>query len=253
MRRLRDSAPIVAWVVVMLVGGCAAIEGLRQSAYVERLRAQDQQERAAAIGTLAAQSQEALDRLSQSLPADVEWQNARELIGDIKAAQNVIADRSSDVEGEASISEKWQTASSEVAGDPKRRLKPQTDEERAALRDFQERSHTVGRIRRAARGVGRIFRPGATEGQATSTGGSWGGALVGGLALTLLGGGGTLATLGRRAMKKITAQIESAQDARIEHSETERQREQKVNDLAEKIELMQVQMTALQKSLGEKA
>lgn len=221
------------WMGLIILGGCATLEGIRQSAYVERLRAQQQQERADEIRVLAAQTQDALEVIAAALPVDGEkTESATQLLTQIGEAQGMIVDRASRIDGGARKSEEWQTASAECAGPPKKPIEPDTDQEDDARRDFQKRAQTVGRIRRATQTMGRIIRglPARTNQPAESTGG-WAGLLAAGLGVTVLGGGGAITTLMRRTVKSVKSEIAGMTAARLEHGEAEAERAKQISDL----------------------
>ncbi len=230
------------WLVVLVIGGCATAEGLRQYAQIEQLRSQQQQQRSDEIRQLAAQVQNALQVLDATIPA--EDQEARALLDGIANVQGMIVERAVSITDGAVDSEEWSSAAGELVGKPKNPAHPDTPEEDLARADFRRRARMAGQMREAAKGLGNLITSAATGRRSSGQSGSNGLiAIVGGVAAAVFGGGGLAGVLGRRALRKVTEGVDQ-----VRHEDAERRARDEKRD-ADHLE-MQQQVASLAELAG---
>lgn len=202
----------VMWVVgavLFVLAGCGVVEGLRQSAYVEQLRAAQQQARAQDMNAIMGVCQAATAQLTVAV------QDTPELVSvltQLQRAHALAVDKAAEIEVAANKSENWQRADSAVVGTPKHPIRPDTDAEDIARSAFISRAETIERLRTLAGGLGSALgdiernlgtpRPQASNGTSTNA------LIYGGGALASLIAGGGIAKL----LKKVSTigQIVSA-------------------------------------------
>lgn len=174
-------------ILLIMVGGCV-IAGVKTLMPVEKARAQDMRERGIEI-------QQHAQAIKNQLPPDMS--------GDVYERLSIIEEEGGEVEANAIKSEKWHTAGEKAVGAPKEEVKPNTDEETAALTDFEKKAATVGKVRNAL-SAGKALVGGGT---ATASGGN--GGLIG-----LLGGGGTATGVGGLLFMLLRKKLKQAEDNR---------------------------------------
>lgn len=246
---MKRNASLWLWVAVIIVGGCATVEGLRQCAHVERIRAQQQQERADEIRRLAAEAQNAMMVVRELMPEDKS--GLAELVDGIDKTQGMIVERAVAIEAGARRSEEWQTADSQTMGQPKKPLEPDTTQEDDARAGFQQRARTVARIRGAAKSLGAVItgrplRGGALSGSSKT---GWGAALLGGT-LLMVGGGGAAAEVGRRLLKSVKATVQAVAQKDQERDDKDASRERRHEDLEQQMTRLTEMVSEVQASLA---
>lgn len=195
---MRDSilfVVVLATGVVLVMCGCAPLDGFKQLADVESARAVQQQERAKAIMNDAAEVYLAMTTVE--VPVEVTEK--------VKA----ISKTADDIGAAAVKSEAWHVAMSTAVGPPVAAIAPDTDAEVAARSDFQQRSEVAGRMRewgavaiRAATG-----RPTQAPASTSSSGSGW---------LGLLGFlGGPAGMAGVMGYKKLRSKKDEEQDKEL--------------------------------------
>ena len=239
------------WFVLIVVGGCATVEGLRQCAHVERIRAQQQQQRADEIVALAAQAQNVMPILKESVPED-DQSGMLQLLDGLEKSQAMIVERAVDIQSGAKRSEEWQTADAEVVGQPKQAIEPDTPAEDDARVGFQSRARTAARIRSAATSLksmvtGLPIRAGAQSG---SSNGGLVAALIG-TGVMLLGGGGAGVLKVRKVVRAISQTAQSVAQKDQERDEKESIREDRHSELERQMSELTNLVAQVQQSLQD--
>lgn len=229
------------WLFLLVLGGCALTEGLRQSAYVGRIRAQDGQQLAGETRILAARSQEALNALSASIPEEVAVQ-LRPHIRAVAEAQEAIVERAAKLETSSMRSEEWQTAATEALGDPKQPVRPDTPEEDDARADFQRAARTAGRVRAMGHQLGAMAGIPQSNSQPQAQADGILPLAVGGL--TALAGGSGLLALARRMLRGIKLDVETAKAKADGHESSVEELKAQVSRLTQTLEELQKLLAA---------
>jgi hypothetical protein len=182
----------VVGAVLFVLAGCGVMEGLRQSAYVERARAEQQQRRSQDLNAILGVCQDATSLVEQVVKDSPELVN---VLGQLQAAHEMAVEKAAEIEIAATKSENWQRADAATVGTPKNPILPDTAAEDAALSTFISRAETIEKLRAIAGGLGSAIgdmkrnmrAPPAPASEGTSTT-----ALIygGGALASLLAGGG---------------------------------------------------------------
>jgi hypothetical protein len=239
-------AVLAAIGLVILAGvGCTPVERLRQGAVVQRLRAEQDRERAQAIMAITGQVQDATRVVIAALDAE-EHEPIRSVVQDVRDAQEIVVTHAAAIEQSTNLAEKWGRATERVLGEPRVSVRPGTPEEETALADFSRAAQTLGALRAARSTIGNLFGPSPLAGQ--SAGGAavpGAGYAAAGLIALLTGGGGTM--LIRRLLQRVSALGQTSEA----HQTEDRQRDQRTRDLEDQMERLSEGMDLLQARIAQ--
>ncbi len=226
----RAAVSLWLWLAVVLIGGCALTEGMRQAAQVEESRALQQQQRTDEMQTILGEVQDALSAVAAAIPGE-EAQPIRDTLARAQDAVGMVVERAISVHAGAQRSEEWAEATGNVVGPPERQIRPDTPEEDHARADFRRRARVIARVRQARENLSNVMggRP-SVGGSASAAGNGLG--VIGGIAAILLGGGGLTAALGRRARKRLQQTFESSNE---EHNQHDQDRDKDIREMQEQV------------------